>query len=148
MGNAISSHGTIIERAPVATPAVFTPIAELGDLTPIGVSRNTEDASTQNDDIDDYVAGIMRRPEVTFPINFLAAEPTHDHLTGLYHSIINKAKDYFRIVTPDGWTWKFRAFVVNITPQAPMDGLQRAEVTLRPTGPMQVQGVDVGGTFV
>ena len=148
MGNAISSHGTVIERAPVATPGVFTQIAELGDLTPIGVMRNTTDASTQNDDIDDHVAGILRRPEVTFPINFLATEATHDHLTGLYYAIINNSKDEYKITTPDGWEWKFRAFVVGITPEAPLDGLQRAEVTLRPTGPMQIEGVDVGGTYV
>jgi hypothetical protein len=142
----IGSHGTIVARSPLATN-VFTNIGYLGDITPPSLSRNTEDVSTQNDDIDMFIVGILRRGEVTFPINFLAANATHDHLTGLYKAIIDKQLDEYKVTTPDGFEWKFRAYCIGIDPEAPVDGAQRAEVTLRPTGPMQIEGVNVGGIY-
>jgi hypothetical protein len=147
MGLGISAHGTIIARAPAATPGVFTDIGEVGDLVPPSVSRNSIETTTHNDDIDQYVQGVLRRGEVTFPINFIASGTvgaTHNHLTGLYQSIIDHSKDGWRISFPDGDVWIFSGGVSNIGKRAPVDGALTADVSIRPSGLMSINGVVVG----
>jgi hypothetical protein len=106
MSDAISAHGTIIARQNDGT-GLFVEIGELGDITPPSLGRNNEDVSTHNDDIDAYVQGILRRGELTFPINLLFDNPSHDHLTGLYKSLIEHQKDGWQITFPDGMIWIF-----------------------------------------
>jgi hypothetical protein len=146
--NAVSSHGTVISRAPAATPTVFTEIGGLGDLQPPSLSRNSFDVTTQNDDIDQYGVGVLRRAEVTFPINFRWDEPTHNHIAGLYKAIIDATLDAYKLTFPDGTEFVFNAFVTNITHQQPVDGVQRADVTLRPSGLMTLEELTIGETAV
>jgi Lambda phage tail tube protein, TTP len=144
MSDAISAHGTIIARQPFASPGVFTDIGELGDMTPPALSRNSFDVTTHNDDIDAYVQGVLRRSEVTFPVNFLFDNPTHDHLTGLYYSLITHAKDGWQIEFPDTFEMIFSGGVSNIAHKAPVDGAQTADINIRPTGLMWIGGTLVG----
>lgn len=147
MGIGISAHGTIIARAPQATPTTFTDIGELGDLTPPSFSRNPIETTTHNDDIDQFVLGVLRRGEVTFPINFIASGAiggTHNHLTGLYQSIIDHSVDGWRITFPDGDVWVFSGGVSNVGKKAPVDGALTADVTIRPSGKMTIGGVVIG----
>jgi hypothetical protein len=147
MSDAISAHGTIIARQIDGT-GLFVEIGELGDITPPSLGRNNEDVSTHNDDIDAYVQGILRRGELTFPINLLFDNPSHDHLTGLYKSLIEHQKDGWQITFPDGMIWIFSGGISNIAPRAPVDGAQRADVTVRPSGLMKFGDVIVGDIFV
>ena len=143
MSNAVSSHGTVIARQ--ATPGgPFVEIAEMGDLQPPSLSRNTFDVTTQNDDIDAYVAGVLRRAEITFPVNFRWDETTHNHIAGLYKAIKDNTLDGYKITFPDATPWIFSGFVTNIGMEAPVDGAQRANVTIRPSGLMSIAGVVFG----
>jgi hypothetical protein len=142
--DAVPAHGTVIARAPAATPGVYTEIGALGDLQPPSLSRNTFDVTTQNDDIDAFVAGVLRRKEVTFPISFRWDDPTHNHVSGLYQAIIANTLDGYKITFPDGTEWTFNAYVTNIDMQAPVDGPQAANVTLRPSGLMAIDDVTIG----
>jgi hypothetical protein len=151
MAQGYSSHGTVIRRQ--ATPGgAFTPIAEVGDINPPGLSRNEHETTSHNKDIDAYIGGVLRRQAPTFPLFFNINEGSHDHLTGLYQAIIDNAFDGYSITQPDGFVWLFSGFVQNIQPTAPVDGVQTANVTIRPSGPMYI-GVDadlvlVGATAV
>src|SRR6476646_2228208 len=80
---ALSGHGAIIARAPIATPSTFTPIAEIKDIQLPGLDHNEFDATTHNRNIDAYVMGVLRRELFTIKLNFLPSDPTHDHPTGL-----------------------------------------------------------------
>lgn len=145
--NAISAHGTLVARQPNATPGAFTTVAELGDITPPSMGRNNIETTTQNNDIDAYIQGVLRRGELTFPVNFLPSTTGvggTDHLTGLYKSLIDKAKDGWRITFPDGTVWILSGGISNIQPEAPVDGALRATITVRPTGLMSIGGVSVG----
>lgn len=147
MGIGISAHGTIIARATAAAPLVFTDIGELGDLTPPSFSRNAIETTTHNDDIDQFVGGVLRRGEATFPVNFIASGAiggTHNHLTGLYQSIIDHETCGWRITFPDGDVWFFSGFVSNVGKRAPVDGALTADVTIRPSGKMYIGGVLIG----
>jgi hypothetical protein len=136
MGNqAISAHGTLLARAPAATPTTFSTIGELRDLTPSPLTRNAIETTAQDDDYDTFVVGIKRRGEYTFTIGFKPTLGTHDHLTGLTKAWIDGTKDGYRTTFPDGSQWLMSGYVINIGPSAPVDDGLVADVTIRPTGP-------------
>jgi hypothetical protein len=127
MSNAISAHGTIVERNGVE-------IGELRDITPPALTRNTFDTTTQNDDDDSYVVGIRRKGELSFTINFLqSGEVSHGAVSGLLAAYLNGSKDLYKITFPDSSYWMFSGFLSNIAPKAPVDGELSADVTIRPT---------------
>lgn len=135
--NALSGHGTLIARN-------GTPIAELGDMTPPALQRNEFDTTTQEEDIDSYILGVLRRSAMTFPLNFIPTNGTHDHLTGLYAAIIDNDVDEYTVTFPDGTVWIMSGMVQNIVPTAPLDGKLSANVTLRFSGPMQIEDLPIG----
>ena len=143
------SHGTII--AMQLTPGgAFTDIAELGDITLPELSRNEFDASVQNRNIDDYVLGMLRRGALTVPVNFLPANGTHDHLTGVYYHLINNIITGYRVTVPAiasgdaGIVWIQSGQVKGIKGTAVVDGKLTAELTLRFSGLMSIGGVSIG----
>jgi hypothetical protein len=144
-----SSHGTIV--AVQLTPGgAFTDIAELGDVTLPGLSRNEFDATTQDKDIDSYVLGVLRRSPLTLPINFLPGNNTHDHITGLQKLIKDNTVTGFRVVVPaisggdPGITWIASGQVQKFDGKAPVDGKLAADVTIRFSGLMSIGGVSFG----
>jgi hypothetical protein len=143
---AISGHGTIVARAPSATPTTFTDIAELKDISLPGFMRNEFDATTQNRNIDAYVLGVLRREPVTLALNFLSTNATHDHLTGLYKAMITEPppRDGYKFTLPDGMVWVLSGQVQHIAPKAPVDGLLSADVTIRMSDVMSIGGITVG----
>lgn len=126
--NGISAHGTIIKRNGTA-------VAELRDITPPPLSRNPIETTTHNSDDDSYVAGIRRKGELQFMVNWLpSGEATHDASTGLLDAWATGSKDLYEIDFPDGAVWMFSGFVVGIAPTNPVDGAQEATITIRPSG--------------
>ena len=142
----VSGHGTTVARALASAPTVFTLIAEMRDVTPPQLSRNEFDATTQDKNIDSYVLGVLRRSGFTMSLNFLNADASHDHLTGLMKAMITEPPpiDGYKITFPDGVVWVMSGQVSSIQPTDPVDGLQSADVTIRPTGKMTIGGVVVG----
>lgn len=126
--NGISAHGTIIKRNGTA-------IAELRDITPPPLSRNPIETTTHNSNDDSYVAGIRRKGELQFMVNWLpSGEATHDASTGLLDAWAQGSKDLYEIDFPDGAVWLFSGFVTGIAPTNPVDGAQEATITIRPSG--------------
>lgn len=144
--NVLSGHGTLIARAPTATPTVFTTIAELGDVTPPELHRNEFDASSQQDNIDSYILGMLRRGQLKVPLNFIPTNATHDHLTGLYKALNTEPPPYegYKLTYPEGTQMVFSGQVQSIIPTAPVDGKLSAQVTIRLSGRMSIAGVSIG----
>lgn len=137
---AISAHGTLIEHSPGG--GGFVEIGELGDFTLPGVMRNEFDATPHNRDIDSWVMGVLRRDPITFPVFFNAG--TNPEHVDLRDSIIANSFDGFRVTFPDGDSWVGSGFVRQMQQTAPVDGLFTANVTVRLSGPMLINGVLVG----
>lgn len=138
----VSSHGTIIARAPANNPQVFEDIAELGDIQMPGLSRNEFDTSSHNDDIDKYILGILRRDPVTFPMFFNKAVASHQKLQ---QAILDNTTDGYRITEPDGTIWICSGNVQAIKQTAPVDGVKTADVTIRLTGAFFLNGILASG---
>ena len=143
---AVSGHGTVVAKNTNATPLVFTTIAEMKDVTPPELSRNTFDATTQVLNIDTYVAGVLRRSGFTMELNALQTDASQDHLTGVLKSMITEPPpvEGWRITFPDTVVWLMSGQVVNFRNLSPVDGLMSVSVTIRPTGKMMISGVTVG----
>jgi hypothetical protein len=144
----LSGHGAHIYRAPIATPSTFTEIAEVGDISLPSFDHNEFDATSHNRNIDAYVLGVLRRELFTIKLNFLPSDPTHDHLTGLLKASFTNPvpMDGFKIVFPDlvnNWIASGQVkSVKNIV--LPVDGLSTADVEIRFSDRMVVNGVLVG----
>lgn len=141
MAQGISAHGTLIEFAPSATPLVYTQIAELGDIQMPGLMRNEHDITSHNKDIDTYILGVLRRDPVTFPMFFNKAISSQ---LLLRTAIINNDTGGFRLTAPDGDVWIFSGGVQAMKQTNPVDGVQTANVTIRPTGTFILNGVLYG----
>ena len=144
---AISSHGTLISRAAASTPTNYVIIGELGDLTMPGLTRNEFDATPQNRDIDSYVAGVLRREPLQFPVFFRWDNPTHDEVSGLHQALIDNETCGWKLTAPDGGEMIFSGFVKGIVPTNPVDGIQTAQVTVRPSGPFWLNGSLIGAAI-
>jgi hypothetical protein len=141
----VSSHGIIIARAPAATPTVFTDIAEIDASSLPEIFRNEFDASVQNRNIDDYVMGMLRRKSITLSLNFLQGNGSHDQLTGLYSALIGNTFDGYKTYqTSSGFIWVASGNVQSIAPKTPTDGTWGADVTLRFSGVMSLNGTTIG----
>ena len=147
--NQKSGHGTLvaIELDPEGSQGTFTTIAEQGDITLPQLSRNEFDATTQNEDIDSYVLGVLRRGQFTIPLNWIPDEDTHDHIQGVYDKLITA--EYFGIrvtfpqVTPN-LIWIMSGQVQSLTPAAPVDGKLSSDMNIRLSGLMKIGDRIVG----
>jgi len=144
----LSGHGAILSRAPSATPTTFTEIAEVGDLQLPGLDHNEFGADAHNRNIDAYVMGILRRDLFTVKLNFLPSDPTHDHLTGLLKAATTNPvpTDGFKITFPDAinvWVASGQVKSVNNI-VLPVDGLSTADVGIRFSGVMTINGIVIG----
>ena len=144
----LSGHGAKIARAPQATPTTFTDIAQVGDIQMPGLDHNEFGADTHNVNIDQFVMGILRRDLFTIKLNFLPGNATHDHLTGLIKATTTNPVpvDGFKMTFPDlmnVWIASGQVKSVNNI-VLPVDGLSTADVGIRFSGVMTINGVVIG----
>lgn len=152
MSNAVAGHGALIamELDPSGAQGTFTTIAELnGDITFPELSRAEEEVTPHDDTIDGWVTGVLTRGPLTFSVNFIFDDQTHDHAEGLYEAIINNEQRGFRLRGPGGSDssdeWICSGFVQAMTQTNPVrSGARTADVTIRMNGPMIIDGVTVG----
>lgn len=139
MTTAISSFGTLLKMGDGASSETFATIAELRDITPPELSSDIEDV-TSHSSTGGYEEvlpdGVLKTGEVTFEINYVPTATTHNATAGLIKDWKNKTKRNFQLVFSDGGgsTWAFAAYVTKVAPKAPVKGILRADVTLKPTG--------------
>ena len=134
MSNALPSHGTIVAfRQTPGGP--FVDIAEVRDITFPRTSREPFPTGTHKTRLDRYVMGSLRRDVLTFDMNLLPKDATHDHLTGLYHHLIRNIRTAYQI-RAGGVTYGYRGNVSGIKTGAPVDGLLLSRVRLRLSEPM------------
>lgn len=84
MSAAVGGHGSLIatEAVPIV-PGTFIDIAELTSDIDFGFTRPYADTTPHNDTIDSGVPGVMRRDPLNVSGNFIFANASHDHLTGI-----------------------------------------------------------------
>jgi predicted secreted protein len=84
----------------------------------------------------EYVGTLLSAGEITFDLNFVPTDATHNPSTGLIADLKNRVKRNFKLVFPDAGatTWSFAALVTGFEPEESVDGILNASVTLQVTG--------------
>jgi predicted secreted protein len=139
MSNAILATGTIITMAD-AGGSVYTTIAELRSISGPALTRNVNDVTTHNSvgGWEEALPGMARSGEISFDINYVPTEATHNDTTGLVFVFRTKARRNFRIIFSNvGLTvWSWAGYVVGFEIGAEVDNALTASVTLKPDGTM------------
>ena len=124
-------------------PEQFTTIAEVKDLTFPLLSVDQLDGTNHDspDDWEEIIPTILRHPEVTFKVNFLPNAATHNGATGYQSIAQNKTLRNWKLVIPQFSgppTYAFAAYVVGVSILGPVAGLLEADITLKPTGSVDI----------
>lgn len=136
--NAIAGHGALLQIGDGADPENFTTIAEVRDISGPALGQDTADVTSHDSTggWEEHIGTILRSGEVTFDVNYIPTDSTHDASAGLINDMENRTLRNFQLVFPDGssTTWSFAALVTGFEPGAPVDGELTASVTLTPSG--------------
>lgn len=154
MSQAVSGHGALIAMEKDGDPAgTFTVIGELNGPIPWPeVQRESEEVTPHQDTIDTHVfSGRLMRGPITFSVNFIFDNATHDHLTGLQKRLYDGDTFGLRLRGPGsaGPTdeWILSGQVTNFRHENPVrTGARTGEFTFQPSGKMSVDGVSIGTT--
>lgn len=152
--NAVQGHGASIEvevgTAPGYVPVsgTFSEVTELGgDITWPSIMVPETEATAHNDNIDFWKPGVARREQLSFTINYVHDDPTHELFLA---SPLLKLERGFRLRGPNGSAGVDEViasgFIQNVGPIAHPrgEGLRTAQINVRLSGPMIVNGVAYG----
>lgn len=134
---AMNSHGTLLKLGDGAGSEVFTTIAEVKDISGPQLSRASHDATSHSSSgWKEKVAGIKDGGTVTFSINWVPNNATHDGSTGLLAKFLSTSANNFKIVenTSSPLTWTFAGIVTAFNTSKPVDGIRGGDVTIDITG--------------
>lgn len=138
MTSALSSFGTLVKKGDGGSPESFTTIAELLDIEGPELELDTEEATSHSspDGWAEYIGTILDGGEVSFDVNYVPTNATHNATTGLIKDMTGRTKRNFQIVFPDSGntTWSFTALVTKVGPAAPVRGALKGSITLKVTG--------------
>lgn len=127
-----SSGGTIVLESSFAT------MAELRNLSNMGVRLQTEDVTAHDgDNWTSELPILLQGMPIQVTLNFVGDDPTHDGVTGLIHLALLRLSRPFLVVVPDATktTIHFRAWVTDHPHSFPIGALQ-TQATLSLDGRM------------
>lgn len=134
-----SGFGTLLKRGNGATSETFTTIAEVRSISGPGMNLELVDATHMEspDFFREYLPSFKDGTEVSFEVNFLPADTNQQ---GLTTDFANRTKRNFQLVFPntDTTTWEFSGYVTNFSPNAVIDDVLTASVTVKVTGPVTI----------
>jgi hypothetical protein len=132
-------NGTYTSGGTLTRRGTFTRIAELVNITPIGISFNMVDASAHDGNgWGTSIPTFKRGVDARLDINLVPAHATHNGTTGLIYLALNKIRRDFLVVLPD--TGKtvvaFQARVIDHSTVTPFDGVLKSTPVLSVDGRM------------
>lgn len=138
MSNAIGAKGTLLKIGDGGVPENFSPIAEVVNIGGPSLSLDAIDVTNQSstNGWKESIGGLLDGGEVTFDINYIPTDTTHDATSGLLSAMQNRTVKNFQLVFPDSGntTWSFAALVTGFEPSADVSDKLAASVTLKITG--------------
>lgn len=151
----LSAHGLSIK----ITPSISDPtgaaawvagteytLQGIGDVTGIGTTRNDFDITPHDKNIDQYIFGVPRRAVLSFPLFYNKAITTHRMLRTLQanNDVTTQMSNGFKITSADGQILVFSGGVKDMPIDYPVDGPQKATVSIRATGNYILDAVEYG----
>ena len=134
MSNAVVATGTLVKRALLASPTVFTTITEVTKAMVPGFSRNKLDTTTHNDGTESNQLGILRQADGGFTLNYIGTDATH---ISVLADMMANTKNQWQFLLPSGITYTGPARVQQFkVAEATVDAIQMADVILTWAGPV------------
>lgn len=134
----IAAFGTLLQMEDASNPGTFLTVAEVKDLTGPGMTTAVLDGTTHTSPAGfrEKIASLIDGGEVTFDVNWLPANPTHNNTTGFVALLRTSALKTWRLAWPDAGDtlWEFDGYVTGFSPNAPVEGYLTASVTITVTG--------------
>ena len=132
MSSAVNAFGTLLKRN-------GTTIAEVTDITPPELSRDNIEVTHHQSPAAwrEFIKGLKDAGEVSFSINYIPTNSTHNAGTGVLADLANNTTvDTWTLVFPDtsATTWSFPGFMTKFAAKAPIDDKLAADVTLKVSG--------------
>lgn len=139
MTQPLSSHGTLLQMGALGGGGPYTTIAEVVDASGPSFEQATHDAPSQDITWMKRVAGLVSAGEVTFDVNFIPKDATHDDATGLLSLIGLQQTTGWKLLYNDAGAgtasyWEFDAYLTAFDQDVPVDGILSASVTLTING--------------
>ena len=138
MSNAISSFGTLLKIGDGAGTETFTTIAEVLDIDGPTLTQDTVEVTSQTATArhKEYIVTLKDGGEVTFDVNYVTTDGTHNPTTGLIKDYKDGTLRNFQIIFSDSGTttWTIPAFVVSFGTTMPVNGALGAAITLKVSG--------------
>jgi predicted secreted protein len=129
----LDAFGTQLQRGDGATPTeTFSPIANVTDITPPGIERETYDVTAHDSDDGwrEFIGGLKDGGEVEIEINYDPRE--HDSLVSDFADAVPRN---YKVVWPSTLgSWAFKAILTNFEPEAPHDDKLAASATFKVSG--------------
>ncbi|GHH68436.1 putative secreted protein [Streptomyces umbrinus] len=128
----LDAFGTQLQRGDGAPGETFSPIANVTDITPPGIERETYDV-TAHDSLEgwrEFIGGLKDGGEVEIEVNYDPRE--HD---GLVADFADALPRNYKVVWPGALgNWAFGAILTNFEPEAPHDDKLAASLTFKVSG--------------
>src|SRR5512139_478240 len=137
MSNGFAAYGTLLKIGNGGgTAETFATIAEVGDIDGPSMSVNTIDMTNHSSPGArmEFKAGLIDSGEISFPINFIPTDDTHDDVVGIQKVMNDRDTWNWQMVFPDTSTVTFAAMVTAFGIKAPVAGKLSADVTLKISG--------------
>lgn len=133
--SAVSSHGTLLKIGDGGGSEVFTTIGEVLDISGPSYELSTEEVTNHDSSgWREFIPTLLDVGEITFDINYYSAT-TQDQIETDHRA---KTKRNFKLVFPlpaSGTdTRAFSAYITGVEFSAPVEGVLKGSITLRPTG--------------
>lgn len=130
-----SAFGTYLKIGDGATAESFATIAEVLDIKGLSTELGTVDVTSHDstDGWDEVIGTILKTEELEFEVNWLPGHATHN---SLHTDHTGRVKRNFQLVIPAAATatCAFTALVTKVAREFPVDGVQKAAFSLKPSG--------------
>jgi predicted secreted protein len=116
------------------TAITYTPIPEInGDVTGPALALSTVEATNHDsaNNYREYLAGLVEPGEMSFKINYIAGDVTHE---ALQTALTTRAVKPFEVEWPDGDAVRFDGLVTKFSKTSGMESMLSMDVTIKITG--------------
>lgn len=129
-------YGTLFKTGNGASPEVFTTLAEVVNITPPSMARDTVDASHMQSPNAwrEFIAGMKDGGEISLELNLVPGGVALISVMEEFALSGSSALKNRQIVFPDGSTLACAAILTNAEPDAPLDDKMPLSVTLKVSG--------------
>lgn len=138
MSNAIPGPGFLLQ---VDVSGTYTTIAEVKDINGPEASVDVVDVTNQDspDNFEEIIPTLKRGGSVTFDVNFVPDDATHDSTTGLLSYLNARSLESWQIILPDtGLSVQFAGYVVKWGFKGPVANVAAASMEIRVSGPVTI----------